>query len=284
MIHDQADELRRWVRERTMQSHGNAEVPLVVVGGGSSCVGSTTLAVNLGLAVARLGHRVILVDADLRHGGNLLGCEHRDGGSIAEVLAGRRSIHEVLFRGPLGVQIVPGRRIDSTAREWSAFAQDRFLDQLLQLGPYADVVIMDVGNGQGTFERRFWQAANRVCVVTTPSDAAVMHCYEVIKLLTAAKSGQAVYACVNQAEAKNTADEILERLDKTCQHFLGLSLKGKWAVPVGESASRGTQTFFPESPEALSIERVAAHVMEDILRENNKVLSKQAGDSMTRAS
>ena len=83
-------------------------VPLVVVAGGKGGVGATTIAVNLAVALARQGRRAVFVDADLDHGGNSRLAQHPERGSVLDVLAGRRSVHEVLERGPLGMQVLSG--------------------------------------------------------------------------------------------------------------------------------------------------------------------------------
>jgi flagellar biosynthesis protein FlhG len=109
MIHDQADELRHLVRLRAASGASlGMIVPLVVVAGGKGGVGATTVAVNLALALARQGRRAVFVDADLDHGGNSRLTKHPEQGSVLDVLAGRRSVHEVLQRGPLGVQVLSG--------------------------------------------------------------------------------------------------------------------------------------------------------------------------------
>src|SRR5262245_12233773 len=81
---------------------------MLVVSGGRPGVGATTLAVNLATALAQDAHRVVLIDADLYRADVASHCNLPHGLNIADVLAGRRNIHEVLQLGPAGMQILAG--------------------------------------------------------------------------------------------------------------------------------------------------------------------------------
>jgi septum site-determining protein MinD len=64
---------------------------IIVITSGKGGVGKTTVTANLGMAIARLGHKVALVDADfgLRNLDLLLGLENRVVYTAVDVLAGQ---------------------------------------------------------------------------------------------------------------------------------------------------------------------------------------------------
>src|SRR5262245_34962276 len=98
-MHDQADELRQLVRVSARSSDPpRGPQPLhVAVTGGKGGVGVTTIAVNLAVALAQNGRRTVLVDADFS-GPDVAGmCRLDEGDSVADILAGRRTVHEVLL-------------------------------------------------------------------------------------------------------------------------------------------------------------------------------------------
>src|SRR5688572_15960951 len=107
---DQAFHLRALVRAAAQADAGPA-LPAprkVVVCGGKGGAGATTIAVNLSVALGRLGSRVVLVDADMNHADVAAYCQLEPRDTIADVLSSRRTVHEVLTRGPAGIQIVAG--------------------------------------------------------------------------------------------------------------------------------------------------------------------------------
>jgi flagellar biosynthesis protein FlhG len=250
MIHDQADELRQLVRERAPVSTADGPAAsLVVVGGGKNGVGTSTVAMNLAVGLARQGRRAVLVDADLEHGGMLERASHRDAGSLDDVLTGRRSLHEVLARGPAGVQIVPGARLAHKAHENSPAAQARLISDLKHLGPHADVIVVDAGNGRGNFATRFWQAASAVWVVVAPDDEAVLQGYAAIKLLTAEHKSARFRTFVNRA-SETVAGEVHARIAEACRRFLRLPLAGGCSAAIDKTSNLASEVAFPAGSHA----------------------------------
>jgi flagellar biosynthesis protein FlhG len=239
-MHDQADELRQLVLQAARRgSLPMAPAPkLVVVAGGKGGVGTTTAAVQLGLSLARLGTRPVLVDADLRGGDMATLCGLDAHESVADVLSGRLTVHEVMQRGPLGVQIVPGAWGRDSERLATPVAQRRLISELRDLGRYAEVVVVDAGNGIGEVSHRFWQAAEFVLLVTTPDPNAIMDAYACVKVL-GEQSLARVMTLVNAAASPDEASQVHQRLEQACQRFLGREVSALGAVPRDVSVGRG---------------------------------------------
>ena len=82
-------------------------VQVIAVTGGKGGVGKTNVSVNLSLALAELGRRVMLLDADLglANVDVLLGLTPKR--TLADVIEGRCELRDVLLQGPGGIRIVP---------------------------------------------------------------------------------------------------------------------------------------------------------------------------------
>jgi flagellar biosynthesis protein FlhG len=245
MNHDQAIQLRQLVSERaaghalagsSAVTGSTSTVPLVAVHGAVGS-GTTSMALNLAVALARQGRRAVYVDADFSPGPHLRVATEHDRGTIVDVLAGRLSLHEVLARGPFGVQIVPGAAIAEQTRQPSAAAHNHLIRELDRLAPHADVIVVDTGELRGDFVRRCWQAARAVCVVTTPADAAVLEGYTSIKLMADAESPPSLFAMVNRADRPADDHAVHKRMATACQRFLGLRLSALEMIPTCEALS-----------------------------------------------
>lgn len=268
MMPDQANDLRQLVLRNGRGALHDAPPPkLIVVAGGKGGVGTTTLAVNLSVALARQGRRTVLVDADFAGPDCAALCrlDERYGG--ADVLAGRRTVHEVLQLGPGGVQVLPSARGSTEAADCTPQAQDRLLAQLESLGPHADVVVIDAGSGSGRVMRRFWEAADAVLLVTHPDTVAVMDAYAAVKLICREHPPRATICCVaNCATDEIAAADVHERLDRACRRFLGLNLVSAGFVPFDPCVPRAAaeqHPFLIDAPEgtaALGLERLAVEV------------------------
>jgi flagellar biosynthesis protein FlhG len=231
MLLDQAYRLRQIVRGSRGQDVDCTNVlPLVVVSGGKGGVGTSTVALQLATASSRLGRRVVLVEADLDHGGKIE--QACDGGSIADCIAGRSSVRDVLEPGPEGIWTLPGAWAPQDLVECTATVQDRLLSELRSLTAHADLLIADVGSSRNHFVRRFWRAASMVVMVTTPEMTSVMDTYAAIKVLLAGDTSIPVYTLINFATNGSNSILVHERIRATCKRFLGLRTSVLGAVPT----------------------------------------------------
>lgn len=229
---DQADQLRQLVRQTVQQHPALAPgVPLIVVSGGKGGVGVSTVATELVYALASLGKRAVLVDANPLQPdvATRLGLDVRDG--LAEVLDGSRSVVEALQ--PMGdsMQLLPGRWASETPPELGRVALRRLIDQLRTLHAQADVVVLDAGSGMSPWVQQLWKAAQQILLVSTDESVAVMDSYAAVKLSPWGDVDGKLRLVVNRCEDAQVAREVGERFAATCRRFLGIRVSP--AIPVG---------------------------------------------------
>ena len=172
-----------------------------MLSGGKGGVGVTTLAVNLAVALAVRGRRVVLVDANLYRADVAALCGVEERGSVADVLAARREFREVLAPGPAGIQVLPGLWAPGTPAEYSEAAQHRLLRQFRGLGRQADCG--RAGRRQRRQRRGPPVLARRPTtslLVTTPDAVSVMDSYATLKRCQRRRTAAAA-DLVNQAAA-----------------------------------------------------------------------------------
>jgi flagellar biosynthesis protein FlhG len=237
-MHDQANHLRALVSAgRRLGPVSNSAPRLIALAGGKGGVGVTTLAIHLAQALARDGRRTLLVDVDTQRPDVAAVCQLPDGYSVADVLSGRRTLHEAIRLGPGGIQILPGvSPLGRTApgvstTQWTPAAQERFIAELRNMGPHADVALLDVGSACDSVAHRFWQAADEVLLVTTPDPVAVLDAYAAAKTFWAGSGTTQVASLVNQANDDEAA-EVHERLRQACRRFLGVELTQAGTAPA----------------------------------------------------
>jgi flagellar biosynthesis protein FlhG len=266
---DQATELRKLVLRSVREplADGSPAPLLLVVCGGHSGVGVTTLSVHLAIALSGQGCRVVLVDADLHQPGVAPACGLSGDAGIAEVLAARRDIHEVLQPGPGGVQVVAGYASAGHPADWGEVAQQRLLRQLKKLGRHADLIALDAGSGGHEVLRRFWRAADEVVLVTTPDTQAVMEAYAAIKRLAGANPAAVLRLLVNRAADPSVGKDVHQRICEASERFLELALGLLGSVPHDPAFDRtghpGTVRAMRDgdTPASLALDAVAAQLI-----------------------
>ena len=262
---DQAAELRALVRQAATAPAPAAAGPRrIVVFGGKGGVGTTTIAVNLAVALAQERQRSLLCDAG---GGDVaLQCGLEPRHTLADALAGARTLAQVVHPGPAGVQVLPGARELVRWHETAEHDWNRLMAQLASLSPRPEVVVIDAGSRPDPLARQFWQAADRVLLVTTVETAAIMDAYAAIKLLTDQARPVSMALIVNRSPAESTADEVQRRLARACRRFLGMPLRSVGRVPedgaVPACAARGESLMLamPASAAGLHLRRMARAV------------------------
>lgn len=156
---------------------------VIVITSGKGGVGKTTITANLGTAIAQLGKKVCLIDADfgLRNLDLLLGLEQRVVYTIIDVLAGECSLDKAIVRDKRteGLHLLPAAQ----NRTKEAINPEQMKNVIGQLSTKFDYILVDCPAGiEGGF-RNAIAAANEALIVTTPEVAAVRDADRVVGLL-----------------------------------------------------------------------------------------------------
>ncbi len=136
------------------------------VGGGKGAVGRSTLTAAMGVALARMGKTVVLVDADLNPGNlrSYLGIDN-PGTTLLEVLTTHASIESALLP-----TVQPGLRLICCTRSSGANLDPALIAQMLEsvsslTGAH---VLLDTGSGASRSALGFFNVARHGILVITP--------------------------------------------------------------------------------------------------------------------
>jgi septum site-determining protein MinD len=156
----------------------------IVFTSGKGGVGKTTTTVNVGAALAKRGHRVILVDADigLRNLDLVLGLEKRIVFDLVEVVEGRCQLRQALIKDKRfdSLSILPAAQ----TRDKDAVTEEQMAEVVDNLAAMADYVLIDCPAGiEGGF-RNAVAGAKEAIVVTTPEVSAIRDADRVIGKLS----------------------------------------------------------------------------------------------------
>lgn len=152
----------------------------IVFTSGKGGVGKTTTTVNAGAALAKRGHRVVLVDADigLRNLDLVLGLEKRIVFDIVEVVEGRCQLRQALIKDKRfdSLSILPAAQ----TRDKDAVTEEQMVRVMDDLATMCDYVLIDCPAGiEGGF-RNAVAGASEAVVVTTPEVSAIRDADRVI--------------------------------------------------------------------------------------------------------
>jgi flagellar biosynthesis protein FlhG len=154
----------------------------IAVGGGKGGVGKSVIALNLALAMTKLGARVTLVDADLGSANlhTMLGIDH-PGVTLQALFDGRaRELAEVcIATGFQNLQLVPGSVAVPGAANLQHARKLKLIRQLDKLD--CDVVVLDCGAGIHFNVLDFFTTADLQLLVVTPQLVSLQNAYGFLK-------------------------------------------------------------------------------------------------------
>jgi flagellar biosynthesis protein FlhG len=174
------EELRRLFPDRSVAP---TERIVYAIGGGKGGVGKTVLTASIGIGLATLGHRVVIVDADLG-GANLHTCM-----GILEpqytfyhfYSLQKDSLSDILLDTPIeNLKLISGA-CGTLGLANPRFSQKlRFIHELRKID--ADFILLDLGAGSSYNVIDFFLAADHGLAVTTPEPMAIQETFNFLKI------------------------------------------------------------------------------------------------------
>jgi flagellar biosynthesis protein FlhG len=196
-------------------------VKILTVASGKGGVGKTTMSANLGVALASLGQRVVLVDGDLGLANLDVALGLSPEITMQHVIEGIVPMEQALVQGPGGVRVMAGSSGASSMLRLSRKRLDAFLCRLDELRDSADIVILDASAGADARVMSFLKVANEAVIVTTPDPSSIVDCYSTAKVLHRYKRDAFISILMNRVEDGKQALNAFETIRSAALKFLG---------------------------------------------------------------
>jgi flagellar biosynthesis protein FlhG len=223
-----------------LESATSHNLRVITVTSGKGGVGKSNIVVNLGLALARMGRKILLIDADLGLANLdiLLGLSPRF--TIHDLLSLRRSLSEVLVEGPEGIKILPASSGIHELADLDKHQKMFLLNELDEYTENIDVVLIDTGAGISRNVLFFNIAALERIVVVNNEPTSITDAYALIKIL-ASKHGENHYKLLVNGLSKPQEGEMVYRtMLRVTERFLGkgIFLEYLGVIPYDEAIPR----------------------------------------------
>lgn len=158
---------------------------IIVVTSGKGGVGKTTVTANLGLGLAKLNKKVVVVDTDigLRNLDVVLGLENRIVYNLIDVIEGSCRMKQALIRDKQcdNLCLLPSAQ----TRDKTAITPEQMIKLTDDLSEEFDYILLDCPAGIEQGFKNAIAGANRAIVVTTPEVSAIRDADRIIGLLQA---------------------------------------------------------------------------------------------------
>jgi len=227
---------------------------VIAITSGKGGVGKTSIVGNLGYAFAKLGKKVLILDADLGLGNLdvLLGLAPKY--NLSHVILGERKIDEILVEGPAKMNILPA---SSGIQELTNLNKDQKIEILTQLDlliDSVDVLFIDTAAGISSNVMDFNATAQEVVVVVSPEPTSITDAYALMKVLSLKYSGKACKLIVNMVRRPEEGREVFRQLQIVTDRFLDITIEYLGYVLFDGKVTKGVKTqkivseLYPDTP------------------------------------
>lgn len=269
---EQADELRAlmqgdYTEEKTQKSENGHKTRIIAITSGKGGVGKTNIAVNMAIAYAQIGKKVILIDGDLGMANVNVLLNMVPQYNLMQVINHQKSMKEIILDTELGIKFIAGANGFSKIANLSVEELDYFAKEFSSLSN-ADIIIIDTGAGIANNVLQFVAAADEVYVVTTPEPTAITDAYGIIKIITTELVNREINLklLVNRVHSSDEGKRISDRIIKIVSQFLNYKVDYIGFVyddPVVQAAVIRQKPFMvvnPTSKPAVCVKHIVGRI------------------------
>jgi flagellar biosynthesis protein FlhG len=216
-------------------------VQVIAVTGGKGGVGKSNVSVNLSIALAEMGRRVVLLDADLGLANIdvLLGITSKS--NISNVLSGEVSLRDVLVNGPGGIRIIPAASGTQEMAQLDAREHAGLIRAFSSIADQLDVLVIDTAAGISDGVVSFVKAAQEAMIVVTDEPTSITDAYALIKLLNRDHGLFRFRVLANMVKTSQDGHNLFAKLTKVTDRFLDVALQYVGCIPFDDSVKRSVQ-------------------------------------------
>jgi len=279
---DQAAGLRSTVPASKLQS--KKALRCFAIASGKGGVGKTFTSVNVALALAKLGNKVLLMDADLglANVDILMGTTPKY--TLQDAVFYDKPISEVVHHTPFGVDFLPASSGERDMLNLSNIRLGNIVGELLSFASNYDILLFDCGAGINPSVTSFIAAAPQTIIVMTMEPTSIMDAYALMKVCRQDKLSDNFNVVLNMVRSDEQARNVFNKLTKISENYLFSTINLLGTVPYSRNVSDAVLKrtplchLSPNDPVSKSIMSIAGKIMGT----SGKPLSEVNGEAIIK--
>jgi flagellar biosynthesis protein FlhG len=257
-VKDQASGLRNISR--------NKPVKVIAITAGKGGVGKSNVSVNLAVALAKKGNKVLLLDADLGLANIdiMLGLHARN--NLSHVMEGKCVLNDIILKGPEGIQVVPASSGTEYMTQLSPMEHAGIIDAFNEITDDLDYMIIDTAAGISDTVLSFTRSAQELIVVVCDEPTSLTDAYALIKVMRKRYEWQNFHILANMVRKEKDGQILFNKLYRVADQFLDVNIDYLGAIPFDEhihDAVKKQQPIllsYPDSPASKALCKLSDNV------------------------
>lgn len=222
----------------------NHAIQVLAVTGGKGGVGKTSISVNLALALAQTGKRVVLMDADLGLANVDILLDVKADRTIADVITGKCSLRDILIETH-GIHLIPASSGVQSLVAMGPAEHAGIIHAFSDLADEMDVLVVDTAAGISDAVISFVRAVQEVLVVLCDEPSSMTDAYALIKLLHRDNQINNFRVLANMTRTADEGHKLFRRFATVASRFLDVNLRYIGDVPFDEVVRKAVQRQRP---------------------------------------
>lgn len=239
---------------------------VIAVTSGKGGVGKTNIVANLGYAFARMGKKVLILDADLGLGNLdvLLGLAPKY--NLSHVIMGEKSVSDIIVEGPGDMLILPASSGIQELTQLTPQQKIEILSELDGMIDSVDLLLIDTAAGISSNVMDFSVTAQEIIVVVSPEPTAITDAYALMKVLSLKYAEKSCKVIVNLAGTAQQGREVFRQLNLVAERFLDMTVDYIGSVLFDANVTQGVKqqklvsNLYPDSRASKCFENLARKI------------------------
>ncbi|MEY4751006.1 MAG: hypothetical protein RIQ60_3220 [Pseudomonadota bacterium] len=245
---------------------------VLAITSGKGGVGKTLVSANLAAALARMGRRVLVIDADLGLANLDVMLHLQPKITLHDVVNGRARWQDAIVEAPGGFSVLLA---GSGLIEYSRLTpelREQLRAVVEEVAPRYDHVLLDTGAGISDVVLYAVSLAGEVLILATPEPTSMADAYATVKVLAMHQQRRQLLLLVNQTRRGGEGHAVARHLQTVLDRFVSLpdgqhpQLRALGEVPLDDAVRESVQrrqlllTTFPGAPASQAIVQLATRL------------------------